>query len=657
MRYLVLACVLGLVFLGVITAGVAIRLPDVDRISTYIPNETTKIYSSDNMVLAELHQEENRVVIPIEEISPILQRTVLASEDTEFYHHHGVNVKGMFRALFRNLAAMRFAEGGSTLTQQLARNLFLHKRKTVTRKIGEIILALQIERRYTKNEILEMYLNQVYWGHNSYGIESAAQMYFGKHAQDLSLAESAMLVGLLKAPELYSPFRDYNRAKRQQQIVLGRMRDIGLITKEEFQFADQEVLKLAPRRQFRFKAPFFTSYVLNRLVQMYGEESVFTSGMRVYTTLNYKLQQQAERVVHNYVEMGRQGAVVNGEPVPGLNFEQGALLAIDPRTGYIVAMQGGVDFRVNQFNRCTQAKRQPGSAFKPFVYLAALEKGFTPGSIVDDAPISFNTPQGMYTPINYTRSFLGPITIRKALEESVNIVAIKLNGLVGPQNVVRVARELGIKSPMQPVLSLPLGANEVTMLELTSAYGVLANGGERVEPTPFIKILDRNGVPLYESRPVRRRVFDSNLIASLVDMMTGVVKYGTGQNANLPRPIAGKTGTTSDYKDAWFIGFTPQLVCAAWVGNDDNRKMYKVTGGYIPALMWRDFMKMALQDIPAQDFPKPDGMGGANINTTTGAPVGDSGNATDSQKESPAPTASYTEGREASVNYQENLVR
>lgn len=595
---------LGLIALVVATIVIASNLPDVDRISTYIPAETTKVYSASNIVLAELHQEENREVIPLGDISPLIIQSVLATEDTEFYLHHGVNFKGMARAAFKNILSMGFSEGASTLTQQLARNLFLTKRKKLSRKIAEIILSIQIERRYTKNEILEMYLNQVYWGHNAYGIESAAQMYFGKHAKDLNLPESAMIIGLLKGPELYSPFRNYSLAKQRQRTVLNRMAKLNVITQDQANEAFLTDLQLAQPRTYRYKAPFFTSYVVNNLFSTYGYESTLTSGLQVYTTLDYELQMVAEAVVKEYVAKGRSEQVVNGRQEERYQFDQGALMAVDPSTGYIKALQGGASYRESQFNRATQALRQPGSTFKPFVYIAALERGFTPASVVQDSPITFSTVQGPYSPTNYTKTYLGNITLRKALENSINTVAVKLNNLVGPETVMRLAKAMGIQSKLQPVLSLPLGANEVTMMELVTAYSVIANRGLRNDPTAVIKIEDREGAVLFKHQPQPKRVLDPMIASTMVDMLKGAVRYGTGQNANLPRPVAGKTGTTSDYKDAWFIGFTPQLVTATWVGNDDNKPMNKVTGGGIPALMWRAFMKEALKDVPATEFER-----------------------------------------------------
>jgi penicillin-binding protein 1A len=614
---------IGAGIVGVIAVGVIAfytrQLPDIDTISTYIPPETTKIYSADNVIIAELHQEENRIRIPINNISETLQGTVIAMEDTDFYKHNGINIKGIMRALYRDIIAMAFVEGGSTLTQQLARNLFLEKQKKIERKIKEILMAIEIERKYTKIEILELYLNQVYWGHNAYGIESASQMYFGKKSKDLTVAESAGLVGMLKGPELFSPFKYFQRFKKRQRVVLKRMQYLGIITAEEVEDAYNEEIALNKRKKHRYKAGYFSSYVVDQLIDMYGEEALYTSGMKVYTTLNYKLQQHAEAVVKKYLEYGDKVFVLKGERYPNLNYKEASLLAVDPRNGHILAMQGGSDFSESQFNRTVQANRQPGSAFKPFVYLAAFDKGFSPGTIVSDMPVTFNTIEGPYSPQNYSLKFSGNLPIRRAFEKSVNVIAVKLNDLVGPKTVVSFAQKAGIQSPLSPILSLPLGANEVTMMELTQAYMVFANYGKKVAPVSILRIEDRNGVPLYKHRFKEERVLEENIVVTLVDTMKGIVNYGTGRGAKLPRPIAGKTGTTSDYKDAWFFGFVPQLVCATWVGNDGNEPMNRVTGGWVPAQMWKAFMREAFVqlELPAQKFKSPKGMVKRRINWET----------------------------------------
>lgn len=610
--------VLGIIIFSALIFILSKQIPDVDSLTTYIPAETTKIISADGIVLAELHREENRILVPIEDISPLVQKSVIAMEDSNFFNHHGLDFKAILRALIKDIRAGSFVEGGSTLTQQLAKNLFFTKQKKIIRKLSEAIMAVQIEKRYTKTEIIEMYLNQVYWGHNAYGIESAARYYFDKESKNLTLAESAMLVGMLKGPELYSPFRSITRSKTRQKLVLNRMAKIELITQEEADLAYQTEIVLRERKRLRYKAPYFTSHVLKELIDMYGEEATYTSGMKVYTTLNYSYQKVAEEVVEKYVEIAKKPNWVGGQKVPSLNYNQAAILAIDPANGHILTMHGGADFLGTMFNRTTQAKRQPGSAFKPFVYLTALSKGFSPGSFIDDTPVTFNTTEGPYSPHNYTLEYEGPISLRRALQKSINVVSIKLNHLIGPGEIVKTAKKIGIESPLRPVLSLPLGANEVTMMELTSAYGVLANYGRRVEPFSIVRIEDRDGLALYQHKPIERTVYDDNEIAALIEMMEGVVKYGTGRNARIPRPMAGKTGTTSDYKDAWFFGFIPQMVTSAWVGNDDNAQMNRVTGGGIPAAMWREFMNEATKDIPARSFRSPRGMVVRNVNRSNG---------------------------------------
>lgn len=618
--------IIGTIFGSLLVGSILIYLihfkglPDVSVIETMIPDETTKIYSSDNVVLAELHLEENRQWVFLKDISPIVPKAIIAVEDSNFYNHHGLDFKGILRALIADVQAGSFVQGGSTLTQQLARSLFLTQKKSVWRKVEEAILAVQIERKYTKSDILEWYLNQVYWGHNAYGIQSASMHYFGKPASELTLSEASILTGLLVAPEYYSPIKSISRAKYRQRIVLNRMVDEDIITKEEANKAYDQEIVLSTRPVLSYKAPFFTSYIIQQLKTLYGEEALYTSGMKIYTTLNYELQKEAERVVKKYIEVGKRPSYIGGKKVPSLNYTEASLLSLDPQTGYILAMQGGSDFLKNEFNRTTQAKRQPGSAFKPFIYLTALQKGFSPGTFIEDSPVTYNTIEGPYSPGNYSQTYEGWIPLRKALEKSINVISIKLNYLIGPQHMVDVAKQIGIQSPLSPILSLPLGANEVTMLELTSAYGVFANSGIRVEPTGIIRIEDRDGTPLFEHKIRERRVFDANLINTLVDMMQGVVKYGTGRQASLPsHPVAGKTGTTSDYRDAWFIGFVPQLVSAAWVGNDDNSPTQKITGGSIPAAMWKEFMTEAVQilKVPKRKFTKPKGLVEKDVNWLT----------------------------------------
>ncbi len=584
------------------------KLPDITTVETFLPNETTKIYSADGVVLAELHREENRMRVPLSRISPILKKALVAVEDQKFYHHHGVDFFGTFRALVANFKEGGRVQGGSTITQQLARNLFLSQKKRMSRKIGEAILAMKLERHYSKQEILEMYLNQVYWGHNAYGIESAAQIYFGVHAAELTLAQSAILVGMLSGPEIYSPYRNLRVSTARKVVVLERLLKQKIITKVQFNEAKNESIILVGMKAFRYKAPYFCSIIIERLIKMYGEELTYNSGLRVYTPIIWSLQQQAERVVEDAIIEGQKPHETEAGSVSSLNYNQGALLSMVPQTGYIVAMVGGYDFLHYQFNKAYQAKRQPGSAFKPFVYLTALSKGYSPGTIFIDSPVVFNTFQGPYRPLNYDKKFDGPMPMRKGLEQSKNIIALKIMSMIGASSVIDTARAFGLTAPFPKVLSLALGAGEVSMIELVTAYGSFATGGIKTEPVFITKIEDRNGLELYRANVKQERVFDEDIVWTLVEMMQGVINNGTGKGAQLPRPIAGKTGTTSDYRDAWFIGFVPQLVTGTWVGNDDNSSMKYVTGGWIPATMWREYMKIALANIPAMDFPKAKGL-------------------------------------------------
>jgi len=587
-----------------ITLQVISQLPNIELLNTYIPSESTIIYSGDGKILARLHREENRQVVPLSKISIYLQRAVIATEDPHFYEHHGLDFGSILRATVKNFAYGRIVEGGSTITQQLARNLFLYKRKTIVRKLAEAILSLQIERRYTKEEILELYLNQVYLGHNAYGIESAANLYFGKQAAELDLAQSAMIAGLIRGPELYSPYRNFKGSKLRQIYVINKMLDQNLIAEREAKLAAIESLNFSPKNLKRFGeiAPYFISYVLQDLVDKYGEEMVYHGGLRVYTTLDTSMQLAAEEITTRFVsEEGKK-----------YNFSQLALVSIDPRTGYIKALVGGADFFESKFNRVTQAKRQPGSSFKPFIYTAAIEQGMSPGMILEDTPTTFQVwpsrwnPDGTWQPKNFDSKFRGPVTMRCALEKSLNLPSIKLLERVGIQNAIDVAQKMGIKSHLEPGLSLALGASEVSILEMTSAFGVFANSGIRVEPAAIVKIESRDGITLYKNNIQEKRVLDENVDAIMIDMMKGVLSRGTGVRGQIDRPAAAKTGTTQDFKDAWFIGFVPQLATGIWAGNDDNSSMQGVAEVAVCPRIWKAYNQTVLANQPIIDFPVPE---------------------------------------------------
>ena len=619
-KIILLAVLVVLAAIAGLTLQILSQLPNIDLLSSYLPSESTILYSADGKVLARFHQEENRQVIPLSKISIYFQKAVIATEDPRFYEHHGLDFMGIVRASVKNFAYGRILEGGSTITQQLARNLFLTKQKTYSRKIAEILIALQIERRYTKEEILELYLNQVYLGHNAYGIESAANLYFGKTAAGLTLAESAMIAGLIRGPELYSPYRNFKGSKLRQIYVINKMLEHGLISEHEGRLAAIESLNFSPKnlKMLGEMAPYFISHVLQQLTDMYGEELVYHGGLKVYTTLDTSMQAAAEKVVTRFVsEEGKQ-----------FNFRQAALISIDPRTGYIRAMIGGANFLESKFNRVTQAKRQPGSSFKPFVYTAAIEQGISPGEILSDTPTTFQVwpnrwnPHGTWQPRNFDGKFHGSVTVRQALERSLNIPSIKLLERVGIQNAIEVAQKMGIKSRLEPGLSLALGASEVSLLEMTSAFGVFANAGVRVEPTAIIKVESRDGVTLYNNRVVERRVLDENVAAIMVDVMKGVLIRGTGVRGQIDRPAAAKTGTSQEFKDAWFIGFVPQLVTGVWVGNDDNTPMRGVAEVATCPRIWKAYNQAVLAGVPAIDFPRPEGLANIRICVESGKLAG-----------------------------------
>jgi len=582
------------------------QLPDVESISSYIPSETTMLISGDGKVLARLHREENRQVVPLSKISSYFIKAVIATEDPKFYYHHGFDFMRIIRAGIKNVIYGRMKEGASTITQQLARNLFLTRRKTITRKLAEILIAMQIERRFTKEEILELYLNQVYLGHNSYGVESAADLYFGKHAEELTLAESAMLAGMIRGPELYSPYRNYRGAKARQIYVLNMLLNRKFVEEREAKLAAIDEIEFSPAHLKRRGeiASYFISHILKQLIDSYGEDVVYHGGLRVYTTLDTTMQATAEAIITRFVS----------EEGEKYNFSQAALTSIDPRTGYIKAMVGGADFYESKFNRVTQAKRQPGSAFKPFVYTAAMEQGISPGTILMDVPTTFEVypnewnPDGTWEPKNFDEKYHGAVTVRNALERSLNIPSIKLLERIGIRSAIDVARRMGIQSPLESGLALTLGVSEVTLLEMTSAYGVFANSGIRVEPTAITKIENRNGVILYKHAIKEKKAIDPNIAAVMIDMMQGVLTRGTGARGRISRPAAAKTGTTEEYRDAWFVGFVPQLVTGVWVGNDDNSSMKGIAEVAVCPRIWKEYNNEALKDQPVLNFPKADGL-------------------------------------------------
>ncbi|HEY9747597.1 MAG TPA: penicillin-binding protein 1A [Allocoleopsis sp.] len=579
---------------GLVGLAISFRnLPDVRMLRSYVPTETTHIYDIKGKLLSSIHGEANREVVPLDKISPDLKRAVIAIEDSHFYSHHGINPVGVTRALMANLEQGRTVEGGSTLTMQLVKNLFLSPKRAFSRKVAEGVLALRLEQTLTKNQILEMYLNQVYWGHNTYGVETASASYFGKHASDLNLAESAMLAGLIQAPESYSPFINYKLAKQRQLVVLRRMRELQWITPQEEAAARKQPLKLGQITSFQgSKMPYVTEAVVQELTKRFGRDAVLKGGMRVQTTIDTKLQRIAEdTVTRSHYRLSYLA-------------DQMALVAVDPRTHFVKAMVGGVDYKQSQYNRAIQALRQPGSAFKPFVYYAALASGkYGTDSTVYDSPVSYPDGYEYYSPQNYDGTFAGAMSLRRALEMSRNIPAVKLGQEIGLNKVIEICRTLGIKSPIEPVISLPLGSVDLTPLEMAGAYATFANNGWHSDTTFIAQVTDSGGNLLLDNTPKPQLVLDPWAAAALNDVLQGVIERGTATSARLGRPAAGKTGTTSSERDIWFVGYVPQLSVAVWVGNDNYAPLgYGATGGTLVAPIWRDFMEQALQGVPAQSF-------------------------------------------------------
>jgi len=574
---------------GLVGLAISFRnLPDVRILQTYSPTETTHIYDINGKPLASIHDEANRDVVPLDQISPNLKRAVLAIEDSNFFTHKGINPGGIARALIVNLEKGRTVEGGSTMTMQLVKNLFLSPQSKFSRKVAEAVMSIRLEQILNKDQILQLYLNQIYLGHNLYGVETASRSYFNKSANNLTLSEAAMLAGLISAPEEYSPFVNYKLAKDRQEIVLNRMKELKWITPAQETAARGQKIKLGKITSFGgSQVPYVTQAVVQELTRRFGRDAVVKGGMRVQTTIDLKMQRIAEETVKAWHErLYYQGLFYDRQE------GQIALAAVDPRTHFVKAMVGGVDYEKSQFNRAIQARRQPGSSFKPFIYYAAFASGkYTPDSVVYDSPVGYRDGDGYYYPQNYGGGFSGAVSIRRALEVSLNIPAVKLG------------QEVGIRSPMEPVVSLPLGAVDLTPLEMAGAFATFANNGWHSDTTFIVQVTDSSGNVLLDNTPKPKLVLNSWAAASVNSALQGVITSGTARAAQLGRPAAGKTGTTSSERDIWFVGYVPQLSVAVWMGNDNYRPMsYGATGGGIVAPVWRDFMSQALEGVPAENF-------------------------------------------------------
>jgi penicillin-binding protein 1A len=565
------------------------ELPESSEVLTYVRNGTLTIKASDGTILQQLGPA-TREKIPIDKIPERLIQAFIASEDKNFYEHDGVDYQAIARAVRTNIAAGEVVEGGSTITQQLARIVFLDQERTLERKLREALLAQKIEQELDKKQILERYLNLVYLGSGAYGVADAAWIYFGKSVDKLTLAEMAMIAGMPPAPSFFSPLVNLKIAQQRRDIVLQRMVEAGFITPAEISQARAEPLTLNPKlpRNLYSRVPYFTSYIQQQLPKLISQEELEIGGLTIETTLNLKWQMLAQQTVKD--------AIANYGP--GQNFTQAAMVTLDPRTGEIKTMVGGDDFNKTQFNRVTQAQRQPGSTFKTLVYTTGIAAGFSPYKPYVDAKFVVDG----YEPQNYGRTYKGTVSIRDALISSINIVAVKALIDIGFDPVIEMSKRMGIKSELYPTYSLALGASEVNLLELTSAYGTLANKGKFVEPHGIVRILNRYGDVVYESKFESKQATDEETAAIMTWMLQGVVQSGTGRRARLPdRQIAGKTGTSEERRDLWFVGYLPQLVTGVWLGNDNSKPTWGASS--TAAQTWNDFMGELIDEIPVAEFP------------------------------------------------------
>ncbi|MZG31305.1 MAG: PBP1A family penicillin-binding protein [Nitrospinae bacterium] len=707
-------------------------LPDVRELKNYHPSTITQIYSSGDEKIAEFYIEK-RIMIPLEDIPLALKQAALAVEDSNFYYHFGIDPKAIFRAFITNLKAGRVVEGGSTITQQLSKTLFLSRERTLTRKIKEAILAVRLELVFTKDEILEMYLNQIYYGHGSYGVEAASRTYFGKGVAEISIAECAMIASLPKAPNHYSPYKDPERARKRRNHTIRRMAYLSFISKEESEQAMNEEFHLGEVTDMLNRAPYFVEHIRQFLQEEYGASKLYRGGLKVYTTLDIDLQESAQKsVIENlrvadkrygyrgpiktlYLSRGElalqetlvklnnfdkgesitEGKIIKGVVMsvdekqaevllgpdqgtidildmnwarppntrldgrwskihrpgealsPGdliwvkpirfadsgwaLALEQepeveGSLVSLDPKTGQIKAMVGGYDFSKSQFNRAVQAIRQPGSAFKPIIYAAAINEGYSPSSIIIDSPIIFKEKEDAFDrwkPVNFEEKFYGPTSLRTALTHSRNVVTVKLMQNIGIKGTIKLAKKLGISSNMEQNLSISLGSSGLTLFELTSAYSAFANNGNLIKPSAIRNIQNRKGEILYTSNPEISQPISPAVAYTITSLLQSVVEHGTGKKVKaLNRPVAGKTGTTNNYVDAWFMGYTPELVTGVWVGKDKDEPLGKnETGSRAAIPIWLQYMQDALINKPVTNFPVPRDIQYLRVQPETGEPA------------------------------------
>ncbi len=732
--------VLGIAAATAVVAGyyyISADLPKINSLMDYRPPIISKVYADDQRVIAEFFKER-RIVVPLAEVPPLLVQAFIAAEDSRFYQHQGFDPVSILRAFLKNLEAGTIKQGGSTITQQVTRSFLLSPERSYVRKIKELILSYRIEKAFTKDEILYLYLNQIYLGHGAYGVEAAAQNYFGKSVKALSLAECSMLAGLPQAPSRYSPFRHPDQARQRQLYVLSRMAEEGFITAPQAAEAREVLLDIKPRRNIYIEeVPYYTEHVRRSIESRYGTDALYTQGLQIRTAVNIGFQKAAEaEVLNGLIDLDKRqgyrgplrslapeqvegfsrelqaereskpleaGMVIRGvvvqvddaartvsvrlgdqqgrialkdmdwarKPNPDVAYfaakikrpgealktgdvvlvkvkenrkdekqpwqlaleqdpaAQGALLCMETETGLVKAMVGGRDFVETQFNRALQSRRQPGSAFKPVIYAAALDRTFkdsnkfyTPASMIIDSAVVFEDKvrDQTWKPRNYRETFYGPTLMREALAQSRNVVTVKLLQDIGVDYTIDYARRLGISSDLTRTLALALGASGVSLFELTRAYSVFANQGNLVEPVFVLSVIDRDGRVLEEAQADRHRVIEADTAFLMTSMLESVIQHGTGQKAKaLNRPAAGKTGTTNDTYDAWFIGYTREYIAGVWVGFDDEQPLGKTETGAAAALpIWLEFMQRVLADEPVKVFEAPEGIVFTKIDAQTG---------------------------------------
>lgn len=596
-------------------------LPQIRSLENFQPESVTRLYSSDNILLSELFTAK-RHPVSITSMPKHLIDAVITTEDRKFYRHSGVDIKGVARAVIKDIMARDFVEGASTITQQLAKTLFLTPRKSLIRKLKEALLAFQLERRYTKDEILELYLNQIYFGSGAYGVEAAARIYFDKPVSELSIEECALIAAMPRSPSRYSPRVNPDLALKRRNIVLKLMHTVGQLTDRQYLSAVRKDLRLAPGPEDNAKAPYFVAYVKQMLEREIGASRLYKDGLVIRTTLNFRLQTAAEKAVSEGLMSLQMRMRQNEIPAPS---PQAALLAVSVSDGEVLAMVGGRDYGESPFNRATSALRQPGSAFKPFVFGCAIENGYPQNMLILDSPVAYKGAGvgEQWQPQNFSRGYMGEITLRRALAMSQNIPAVRLTEKLGPQAVITFSRRLGISSPLTTDLSLALGSSEVSLIELVSAYAVFANRGQRVSPVAISEIADRHGRIIWQPKRRRQIAMSPASAAIVTDMLSAVVTEGTGKAAaGIGRPIAGKTGTTNNTRDALFVGYSPTIAAGVWVGQDSGASLGAGETGARAALpIWINFMKNALDQVPAGRFEIPDTVAVKSIDPVKGTPL------------------------------------